>query len=45
MAERANARIEEVAASARVHGSQPKAATRVILSAVQATSRGAAVSD
>jgi pimeloyl-ACP methyl ester carboxylesterase len=45
MAERGNARIEEVAASHASMVSQPEVATRLILSAVEATSRGAAVSD
>ena len=39
MAERANARIEEVAASHASMVSQPEVATRLILSAVEATSR------
>ncbi len=39
MAERANARIEEVAASHASMVSQPEIATRLILSAVEATSR------
>jgi pimeloyl-ACP methyl ester carboxylesterase len=39
MAERANARIEEVAASHASMVSQPEAVTRLILSAVEATSR------
>jgi pimeloyl-ACP methyl ester carboxylesterase len=43
MAERANARIEEVAASHASMVSQPEAVTRLILSAVEATSRSAAV--
>jgi pimeloyl-ACP methyl ester carboxylesterase len=44
MAERANARIEEVAASHASFVSQPDAVSRLILSAVEATSRTAAVS-
>ena len=39
MAERANAQIEEVAASHASMVSQPEVATRLILSAVEATSR------
>ena len=39
MAERANAQIEEVAASLASMVSQPEAVTRLILSAVEATSR------
>ena len=39
MAERGNARIEEVAASHASMVSQPEAVTRLILSAVEATSR------
>ncbi|TWG28559.1 hypothetical protein FHX75_111711 [Micromonospora palomenae] len=39
MAERAKARIEEVAASHASMVSQPEAVTRLILSAVEATSR------
>jgi hypothetical protein len=39
MAERANARIEEVAASHASMVSQPEIVTRLILSAIEATSR------
>lgn len=42
MAERANSRIEEVAASHVSYVSQPEVATRLILTAVEATSRAAA---
>jgi pimeloyl-ACP methyl ester carboxylesterase len=44
MAERANSRIEEVAASHVSYVSQPDVATRLILTAVEATSRRAAAS-
>jgi hypothetical protein len=42
MAERAKAQIEEVAASHASMVSQPDAVTRLILGAVEATSRNAA---
>ena len=44
MAERANSRIEEVPASHVSYVSQPEVATRLILSAAEATHRSAAVS-